>query len=166
MKLSEAGRLQPGELRGAPGPAVSPDSLLQDLVVECQIGNRSPKPGVLPLQLLQTFHLSCLQATVPSAPSVVLRDPDPFAGLGHALAPARAISTSRSLVMTCSGVGLLRAICPPFFSPDSWHPTSTGSAGQHARLLPGNDRSHYIAPGWVGTGIAVGRYHDMRCVVG
>src|SRR5579864_341212 len=54
-----------------PGSGVSPDGLLQDLLVESQIGHGLFEPAILFLQVLEALHVVGLHAAVLMAPAKV-----------------------------------------------------------------------------------------------
>jgi hypothetical protein len=53
------------------GLEVSPSSLLQNELIQRQIGNRLAQPAVLELKVLQAFHLLGLQPTKLLAPPII-----------------------------------------------------------------------------------------------
>ena len=70
------------------GLEVSLGSLLEDLLVQRQVGYRLAQPGVLGLQLLQAPHLVALQPAKLSPPPILghLRNPNLADRIGRALA--------------------------------------------------------------------------------
>src|SRR5215211_5432758 len=66
---------------------VSPGCLLQDQLVQRQVGNRSAQPRVLSLESLQSLDLIALEPAKLLAPAVVrdLRNPNRAYRLGNAL---------------------------------------------------------------------------------
>src|SRR5829696_636986 len=77
-------RCRPGDARGL---EVSPGCLLQDQLVQRQVGNRSAQPRVLSLEILQSLDLIALEPAKLLAPAVVrdLRNPNRAYRLGNAL---------------------------------------------------------------------------------
>ena len=93
--------------RGAAwGSEVSPCRLLQDQLVQREIGHRLASALVLALQLLEPLGLIQLQPAELGAPAVVglLRDGVLAPGLGDGAPFATATSIARSMPMICSGV--------------------------------------------------------------
>src|SRR5215207_1181836 len=80
----ERARCRPGDARGL---EVSPGCLLQDQLVQRQVGNRSAQPRVLSLESLQSLDLIALEPAKLLAPAVVrdLRNPNRAYRLGNAL---------------------------------------------------------------------------------
>src|SRR5215203_4633924 len=80
----ERARCRPGDARGL---EVSPGCLLQDQLVQRQVGNRSAQPRVLSLEILQPLDLIALEPAKLLAPAVVrdLRNPNRAYRLGNAL---------------------------------------------------------------------------------
>src|SRR6266536_3466578 len=68
-----AAALGPAQCRhgDARGLEVSPSSLLQNELIQRQIGNRLAQPAVLELKVLQAFHLLDLQPTELLAPPII-----------------------------------------------------------------------------------------------
>src|SRR3546814_14955689 len=64
---------------GAQGSEVSPSRLLQDQLVERQVGDRPPEPKILLLQILHAPRLVGLQTAILLAPAIIglLGDRDP-----------------------------------------------------------------------------------------
>src|SRR3954452_5841248 len=79
-----APRCRPGDARGL---EVSPGCLLQDQLVQRQVGNRSAQPRVLSLEILQSLDLIALEPAKLLAPAVVrdLRNPNRAYRVGNAL---------------------------------------------------------------------------------
>src|SRR6188768_1937520 len=80
----ERARCRPGDARGL---EVSPGCLLQDQLVQRQVGNRSAQPRVLSLEILQSLDLIALEPAKLLAPAVVrdLRNPNRAYRFGNAL---------------------------------------------------------------------------------
>src|SRR5215207_9381007 len=78
---------RPGDARGL---EVSPGCLLQNQLVQRQVGNRSAQPRVLSLEILQSLDLVALEPAKLLAPAVVrdLRNPNRAYRVGNALPPA------------------------------------------------------------------------------
>src|SRR5215468_4796495 len=75
-------------MHDARGLEVSPGGLLQNELVQRQIGNRLAQPAVLELKVLQALHLLGLQPAELLAPPIIrhLAHPDLADGVHHVLA--------------------------------------------------------------------------------
>src|SRR3546814_12746254 len=74
---------------GAQGSEVSTSRLLQDQLVERQVGDRPPEPKILLLQILHAPRMVGLQTAILLAPAIIglLGDRDPPTRIRHRPAP-------------------------------------------------------------------------------
>src|SRR5215208_3841275 len=105
----ERARCRPGEARGL---EVSPGCLLQNQLVQRQVGNRSAQPRVLSLEILQSLDLVALEPAKLLAPAVVrdLRNPIERTASATLCPCDTSTSTWRSFATISSGLCLFLGI--------------------------------------------------------